>query len=65
MAKDVALKLIEDFDAEGAVNFIKGRPRRPRKDGKSVGIVPRGIDREIAECLGTDYNGNGLMPTPY
>ncbi|TAL25754.1 MAG: anaerobic carbon-monoxide dehydrogenase catalytic subunit [Nitrospirae bacterium] len=67
VAKDVALKLIEDFGRQrGVVNFIKRAPQKTQERWKKWGIVPRGIDREIAECMdrttmGMDADADSLL----
>ncbi|MBI5204512.1 MAG: anaerobic carbon-monoxide dehydrogenase catalytic subunit [Nitrospirae bacterium] len=67
VAKDVALKLIEDFGRQrGAVNFIKRAPQKTQERWKKWDIVPRGIDREIAECMdrttmGMDADADSLL----
>lgn len=67
VAKDVALKLIEDFGRQrGAVNFTKRAPQKTQERWKKWGIVPRGIDREIAESMdrttmGMDADADSLL----
>lgn len=68
VAKDVALKLMEDFGRQrgGVVNFTRRAPQKTQERWKKWGIVPRGIDREIVECLdrttmGMDADADSLL----
>lgn len=52
VAKDVALKLLEDFNRQkGELNFIKRAPKKTQERWKKWGITPRGLDREIVEVM--------------
>jgi carbon-monoxide dehydrogenase catalytic subunit len=67
VAKDVALKLLEDFGRQrGELNYIKRAPKKTQERWKKWGIVPRGVDREIAECMhrthiGVDHDPDNLL----
>src|SRR4030066_246719 len=67
VAKDVALKLLEDFGRQrGEINYIKRAPKKTQERWKKWGIVPRGIDREIAETLdrttmGMDADADSIL----
>ncbi len=67
VARDVALKLIEDFGRQkGEINFIKRAPKKTIERWKKWGIIPRGIDREIAEAMhrthmGVDHDPDNLL----
>ena len=58
LAEEVGLKLLEDFGRQkGELNFIgRATPRRQRV-WRDLGIVPRGIDREIVESMGRTHAG--------
>jgi carbon-monoxide dehydrogenase catalytic subunit len=67
IARDVALKLIEDFGRQkGEINFIKRAPQKTQERWKKWGIVPRGVDREITESMhrtnmGVDHDPDNLL----
>lgn len=67
VARDVALKLIEDFGRQkGEINYIKRAPSKTIERWKKWGIIPRGIDREIAEAMhrthmGVDHDPDNLL----
>jgi carbon-monoxide dehydrogenase catalytic subunit len=67
VARDVALKLIEDFGRQkGEINFIKRAPKKTQERWKKWGIVPRGVDREITESMhrtnmGVDHDPDNLL----
>ncbi|NWF98389.1 MAG: anaerobic carbon-monoxide dehydrogenase catalytic subunit [Nitrospirae bacterium] len=67
VARDVALKLIEDFGRQkGEINYIKRAPKKTIERWKKWGIIPRGIDREIAEAMhrthmGVDHDPDNLL----
>ncbi|MBF0565734.1 MAG: anaerobic carbon-monoxide dehydrogenase catalytic subunit [Nitrospirae bacterium] len=67
IGKDVALKLIEDFGRQkGELSYIKRAPKKRQEIWRKWGIVPRGIDREIAEAMhrtnmGVDQEPENLM----
>ncbi|MBI4690698.1 MAG: anaerobic carbon-monoxide dehydrogenase catalytic subunit [Nitrospirae bacterium] len=63
VAKDVAIKLLEDFGRQrGVVNFIKRAPKKTQERWEKWGILPRGIDREIAESLDRTTMGMDADP---
>jgi len=52
IAVDVGLKCQEDFSRqEGEVNLIKRAPAKRQELWRALGVVPRGIDREVVEML--------------
>ncbi len=67
VAKDVALKIIEQFGQQkGEIAFVKRAPKKRQEVWRKWGIVPRGIDREVAEALhrtnmGVDQDPENLM----
>ncbi len=67
VARDVAMKLIEDFGRQkGMLNYIKRAPQKTQERWKKWGITPRGIDREIAEAMhrtnmGVDHEPDNLL----
>ena len=67
IAKEVALKIIEDFGKQrGELHYIKRAPKKRQEIWRKWGVVPRGIDREIAEAMhrtnmGVDQDPENLM----
>ena len=67
VARDVATKLIEDFGRQkGELNYIKRAPKKTQERWKKWGIIPRGVDREIAEAMhrthiGVDHDPDNLL----
>ncbi|MBM4136665.1 MAG: anaerobic carbon-monoxide dehydrogenase catalytic subunit [Nitrospira sp.] len=67
VARDVAMTLLEDFRRQkGELNYIKRAPKKTQERWKKWGIVPRGIDREIAEAMhrtnmGVDHAPDNLL----
>lgn len=67
VAKDVALKYIEDFSRQkGELNYIKRAPKKTQERWKKWGITPRNIDREVAEAMhrtsiGVDHDPDNLL----
>ena len=67
VAKDVALKLLEDFGRQrGEINYIKRAPKKTQDRWRKWGIVPRGIDRETTEAMhrthmGVDHDPDNLL----
>ena len=56
--KELSHKLLEEFGRqEGELTFIKRAPKKRQQIWKKLGIVPRGIDREIVELLHTTTMG--------
>lgn len=63
VAKDVGTKLLEDFSRQrGEMNFIKRAPKKTQERWKKWGIVPRGMDREVAETLDRTTMGMDADP---
>ncbi|MCX5720010.1 MAG: carbon monoxide dehydrogenase, partial [Nitrospirae bacterium] len=67
VAKDVALKFLEDFGRQkGELNYITRAPRKTQERWKKWGLIPRGIDREVCECMhrttmGVDHDPDHLL----
>ncbi len=67
VAKDVGLKFIEDFGRQnGELHYIKRAPKKTQERWRKWNVVPRGIDREIAETMhrtsvGVDHDPDNLM----
>ncbi len=67
VAKDVALKFLEDFGRQkGNLNYVKRAPKKTQERWKKYGITPRGIDREVVEALhrtniGVDHDPDHLL----
>lgn len=67
VAKDVALKYLEDYSRQkGELNYIKRAPKKTQERWRKWGIVPRNIDREVAEAMhrtsvGVDHDPDNLL----
>ncbi len=67
VALDVANKFLEDYGRQrGETNYVKRAPQKTQERWKKWGIVPRGIDREIAEAMdrttmGMDSDPDSLL----
>lgn len=67
VARDVALRLIDDFSRQkGRLNYITRAPRKTQERWQKWGIAPRGVDREIAEAMhrtniGVDHDPDSLL----
>ncbi len=67
VARDVALKFIEDFGRQkGELNYLKRAPKKTQERWRKWGIAPRGIDREVAEAMhrtsiGVDHDPDHLL----
>jgi carbon-monoxide dehydrogenase catalytic subunit len=67
IAKDVALKALDNFGRqEGEIPFIQIAPEARQALWRRLGVVPRGIDREIVEmmhrtAMGVDQDHANLM----
>lgn len=67
VARDVALKFIEDFGRQkGELTYVKRAPQKTQERWKKWGIVPRGIDREVVESMhrtsiGVDHDPDHLL----
>ncbi|MFH1578339.1 MAG: anaerobic carbon-monoxide dehydrogenase catalytic subunit [Candidatus Omnitrophota bacterium] len=58
IAKALAEKMLEEFGRqEGKITFIKRAPKKRQEIWKKLGIIPRGIDREVVELLHTTTMG--------
>ena len=56
--KQLSKRLLEEFGKqEGELVFIKRAPKKRQAVWKKLGIIPRGIDREIVELLHTTHMG--------
>lgn len=52
IAKDVAEKIFLEFGKQyGELNFIRRAPENRQQIWRKIGVVPRGIDREIVETM--------------
>ncbi|GER92828.1 carbon-monoxide dehydrogenase catalytic subunit [hot springs metagenome] len=67
VAKDVALRFLEDYSRQkGEINYAKRAPKKTQERWRKWGIVPRNIDREIAEAMhrtsvGVDHDPDHLL----
>jgi carbon-monoxide dehydrogenase catalytic subunit len=67
VARDVALKFIEDFTRQkGELNYVKRAPKKTQERWRKWGVVPRGIDREVVEAMhrtsiGVDHDPEDLL----
>ncbi|MCI0468485.1 MAG: anaerobic carbon-monoxide dehydrogenase catalytic subunit [Nitrospirae bacterium] len=67
VAKDVALKFLEDFGRQkGEITYLKRAPKKTQERWKKWGITPRGVDREICESMhrtsvGVDHDPDHLL----
>jgi len=67
MARDVAGKALGDFgQQEGEIGFVKRAPETRQALWRNLGIVPRGVDREIVEMMhrtsvGVDLDHRSIM----
>ncbi|MFH1338238.1 MAG: anaerobic carbon-monoxide dehydrogenase catalytic subunit [Candidatus Omnitrophota bacterium] len=58
IAKELARKILDEFGKqEGELSFIKRAPKKRQDIWRKLGIVPRGIDREVVELLHTTTMG--------
>jgi len=58
IAKELGKKLSEEFGKqEGELTFCKRAPKKRQDIWKKLGIIPRGIDREVVELLHTTTMG--------
>lgn len=52
IAEEVAIKALEEFGRqEGELGFIKRAPEKRQQLWRQLGLVPRGIDREVVELM--------------
>ena len=67
IAIDVGKKCLEEFGRqEGEILFAKRAPLKRHELWKKLGIIPRGIDREVVElmhrtCMGVDQDYQSLL----
>lgn len=67
VAKDVATKFLDDYMRQkGELNYIQRAPQKTQERWRKWGIVPRNIDREIAEAMhrtsvGVDHDADHLL----
>ncbi|MDA8339415.1 MAG: anaerobic carbon-monoxide dehydrogenase catalytic subunit [Nitrospiraceae bacterium] len=67
VAKDVALKFIEDFGRQkGELYYLKRAPKKTQERWRKWGVAPRGIDREVCEAMhrtsvGVDHEPDHLL----
>lgn len=58
VAKELALEFFEDYGSiKGSLSFINRVPMQRQKIWQSLGITPRGVDREIAEMMHRTHMG--------
>ncbi|MBU0548769.1 MAG: anaerobic carbon-monoxide dehydrogenase catalytic subunit [Candidatus Omnitrophica bacterium] len=58
IVKELAQKILAEFGRqEGKLTFVKRAPKKRQDIWKKLGIVPRGIDREVVELLHTTTMG--------
>jgi carbon-monoxide dehydrogenase catalytic subunit len=58
IAKDLALEIIKEFGMEkGELQFIGRAPERRARIWNELGVLPRGIDREIVEMMHRTHMG--------
>ncbi len=67
IGKDVALVALDNFGStREALSYVARAPKKRQEIWKELGIVPRGIDREVVECLhrttaGVDQDAEHLL----
>lgn len=58
IARDLAQKALSEFgQQENELRFISRAPKKTQEIWRKLGIVPRGIDREIVECMHRTHMG--------
>jgi len=58
IAHEVAMKALSEFgQQEGELRFISQAPKKTQDLWRKMGITPRGIDREIVECMHRTHMG--------
>jgi len=58
IAHEVALKALAEFgQQEGELRFISCAPEKTQEAWRKLGIMPRGVDREIVECMHRTHIG--------
>ncbi|MFQ6041045.1 MAG: anaerobic carbon-monoxide dehydrogenase catalytic subunit [Candidatus Poribacteria bacterium] len=67
IAEDVGNAALQEFGQQtGEIKFISRAPEKRQQVWRELGVVPRGIDREIVECMhrttmGVDQDYENLM----
>ncbi|MCM8778906.1 MAG: anaerobic carbon-monoxide dehydrogenase catalytic subunit [Candidatus Omnitrophica bacterium] len=67
IARDLALKILSEYgQQEGGLTFVKRAPQRRQEIWRKLGILPRGIDREVVEAIartnmGVDHDLRSLI----
>lgn len=52
LAEEVGLKLLAEFGQQtGEINFIRRAPEKRQEVWRRLGVIPRGVDREIVEMM--------------
>lgn len=52
LAEEVGLRLLAEFGQQnGEISFIRRAPEKRREVWRRLGIIPRGVDREIVEMM--------------
>jgi len=58
IANEVALKALAEFgQQENELRFISRAPKKTQENWRKQGIIPRGVDREIVECMHRTHMG--------
>ena len=58
IAKELAQKALAEFgQQEGTLKFISRAPKKTQEAWKHLGILPRGVDREVVECMHRTHMG--------
>ncbi len=58
VAKDLAKEIIKEFGIEkGYIQFVERAPEKRKEIWRKLGIIPRGIDREIVEIMHRTHIG--------
>jgi len=59
ITKDVALKALAQFGQQtGELAYVKRAPKKRQELWRKVGVMPRGIDREVVEIMHRTHTGN-------
>lgn len=63
VARDVALKAVSQFGQQrGDVIYIQHAPKKRQEIWRRLGVVPRGVDREVVEVLHRTHVGDDQDP---
>ncbi len=58
LAREVAERALAEFgQQEGELRFLRRAPQRRQQTWRRLGVAPRGIDREIVECMHRTHMG--------